>query len=74
MTQLKFKNTINDLQMNILLHLLHSWNVEVEVENARMAPISTTTLPFSVGMWADYDIDDKSLRDKAWGTTKRVVA
>ena len=73
MTQLKFKNTINDLQMNTLLHLLHSWNVEVEVEDTRTKPVSTTILPFSVGMWADYDINDKSLREKAWGTTKRAI-
>jgi len=26
---------------------------------------------FSAGLWEDYDIDDRTLRSKAWGTYKR---
>jgi len=70
MTQLTLKNKINESQMSILLHLLQSWNVETKVENIE-DPI--TILPFSTGMWADYDIDDKTLREKAWGTHKRLM-
>jgi len=33
----------------------------------------TSTLPFSVGLWADYDIDDRTLRAKAWGTYKKAI-
>jgi hypothetical protein len=74
MTQLKLKNGINESQMSILLHLLHSWNVETEVEtDTKINYVSTSALPFSTGMWADYDIDDKTLRAKAWGTAKRTV-
>jgi|GEM_PF-6445964 len=31
----------------------------------------TSALPFSAGLWEDYDIDDRTLRSKAWGTNKR---
>ena len=31
MTQLTFKNDISDLQMNTLLYLLRSWDVEAEL-------------------------------------------
>ena len=31
------------------------------------------TLPFSAGLWADYDIDDRALRSKTWGTHKRAA-
>jgi hypothetical protein len=80
MTELKFKNSIDDVQMSVLLYLLKSWNVEAEfsqqqpaVSTKKHKPISIQTLPFSTGMWADYDIDDKTLRTKAWGTEKRVA-
>jgi galactitol-specific phosphotransferase system IIB component len=33
MTELVFKNNINDVQMSILLNLLKSWNVEAEIKN-----------------------------------------
>jgi len=69
MVQLTLENKINESQMSILLHLLQSWNIEAKVENMED---SKTVLPFSIGMWADYDIDDKTLREKAWGTHKRL--
>jgi len=28
-------------------------------------------LPFTAGLWEDYDIDDRMLRAKAWGTDKK---
>ena len=32
-----------------------------------------SVLPFSAGLWSDYDIDDRTLRSKAWGTHKRTI-
>ena len=32
-----------------------------------------STLPFSAGLWEDYDIDDRTLRRKAWGLDKRNI-
>jgi hypothetical protein len=75
MTQISFKTAINDTQMSVLLYLLKSWNVDAEVSGTsdeRQKIISG--LPFSAGMWEDYEIDDKTLRAKAWGTEKNIVA
>jgi hypothetical protein len=80
MTELVFKNKPDDMQMSILLHLLKSWKIEAEFlqktatesgENKKN--LSAESLPFSAGMWSDYDIDDKTLRAKAWGTEKRAA-
>ena len=70
MTQLTLKDKVNESQMSILLHLLQSWNVETKVENIED---STNILPFSTGMWIDYDINDKTLREKAWGTHNKMA-
>ena len=73
MTQLFFKNKIDDLQMAILLHLLKSWNVEAEVRHGETVSVSENRhKPFAKtrGMWKDYDIDAKQLRREAWGTNK----
>jgi len=71
MTQLSIKNRIDELQMTVLLHLLKSWNMEVEVSSESVAPAKQRKL-FSRtrGMWQDYDIDAKQLRRDAWGTEK----
>jgi len=75
MTQISFKTAINDTQMSVLLYLLKSWNVDAEVSSGTDRQHKTVSdLPFSAGMWEDYDIDDKTLRAKAWGTEKNVVA
>ena len=34
----------------------------------RELPTMDSTFPFSAGLWSDYDIDDRTLRSKAWGT------
>lgn len=49
MTELKFKNSIDDVQ------------------------ISKQALPFSTGMWVDYNIDDKTLRAKAYCSHSHVL-
>jgi len=78
MTGLKFKNNIDGMQMSVLLYLLKSWDVEVEILQSptveTVKKYNSNNLPFSTGMWEDYDIDDKSLRAKAWGTNKRVIS
>jgi hypothetical protein len=75
MTQLIFKNGIDQSKMDVLLGLVKSWNIEPEVvattpqKNKRK---KNTPLTLSVGMWAGRDIDDKQLRERAWGTSKRL--
>jgi len=53
--------------------LLKSWNIDVKVEKKELPAISISTLPFSTGLWSDYDIDDQMLRSKTWGTQKRTA-
>ena len=53
--------------------MLQSWNVKAEVKTIEHAAAPSSDLSFSTGLWADYDIDDKTLRAKAWGTNKRIT-
>jgi hypothetical protein len=81
MNQIIFNSAINDFQIGILLHLFQSWNVKAEIVQPQVVSVkqkkkplaAASKLPFSAGMWADYDVDDKTLRTKAWGTSKRVA-
>ena len=68
MTQLTFKNQINDSQMNVLLHLLKSWNVEAEITNqkTRVQPKSHKLFEKTFGMWAYRDIDIKEIRKEIY--------
>ena len=71
MTQLSIKNKVDDLQMAVLLHLLKSWNMEVDVSSDSASDMSAKQhKPFSKtrGIWKDYNIDAKQLRRDAWGT------
>ena len=77
MTQLVFKNDIDQSKIDILLSMIKSWNMEAEIQPLSTATISknkeNSTLTLSVGMWEGRDINDKRLREKAWGTTKRII-
>ena len=72
MTQLTFENKIDDSQMSILLHLLKSWNIEAKVATTLATPKimrkKPDNLTLAVGMWEGRDINDKQLRELAWGT------
>jgi hypothetical protein len=74
MTQLTIKNRIDASQLNVLLSLLKSWNVEAEVSEEKSADTEKQHRIFSKtrGMWKDYDIDAKQLRREAWGTDKLI--
>jgi hypothetical protein len=66
MTQLTIKNKIDDSQLNILLYLLKSWNLEAEVSEAENAATEKQHQLFSetFGMWADRSIDIRDIRKK----------
>ncbi|MDR2145040.1 MAG: hypothetical protein LBE91_01085 [Tannerella sp.] len=79
MTQLKIDGNIAQYQIDIIMSMLSSWNLDARVEatgntvlNVKMSN-TENPLPFSEGMWKDYDIDDKTLRAKAWGTDKARI-
>ena len=70
MTQLILKNDIQPLQLNVLIHLLQSWNIEVEtLPSATHVKVqepgaSDINDPLSEirGMCKDYDINARDLR------------
>ena len=68
MTQIKFKSGINPAQMNILLSLFNSWNVEAEVLQETSGKQRKKHALFSetFGIWADRDIDIKEIRRKSY--------
>ena len=61
--------------VDVVLSMFRSWNIDIDVkvEKVDTPAINTSILPFSVGLWEDYDIDDRTLRSKAWGTHKRAA-
>jgi len=66
MTQLTFKNQINDSQMGILLHLLKSWDIEAEITSQQTLdqPKQHKLFEKTFGMWADRDVDIKKMRQE----------
>ena len=71
MTHIILKNSVDNMQMNVLRGLFNSWNVNIEIteeekENKQFSQRFAKTR----GMWKDYDIDAKQLRKDAWGTEK----
>ena len=70
MTELILKKHIDDDKLKTLLDFLRSWGIDVEVRNRddkKFTGISKKKdFPFSIGIWDDYAIDDKTLRRNAW--------
>ena len=72
MTHFIVNENIAQNHVDIILNMLKSWDVDVKVEKRESPTSNVSSFPFSAGLWADYDIDDRTLRTKAWGTNKRV--
>jgi hypothetical protein len=75
MTQLILKADIDQTRLDVLLNLLKTWHIDAEVKPFKAKSKSKSNYePFSetIGIWADRDIDDKQLREQAWGTNKRL--
>ena len=74
-THLAISGNIAQYQMDVVLSMLRSWDIDAKVEKIEQKASKTwespVSLPFSAGMWADYDIDDQTLRAKAWKTHKK---
>ena len=75
MTQILLQNSIDYTQMNVLVGLFNSWNVNVVITDEKKSENNTHTQRFARtrGMWKDYDIDAKQLRREAWGTEKLIL-
>jgi len=74
MTQILLQNSIDNMQMNVLMGLFNSWNVDVVVKDEKKSDTKTFSKRFARtrGMWKDYNIDAKQLRRDAWGTEKLI--
>ena len=76
MTQLIFKHGIDQNKINILLSMIKSWDMEAEVlpshKTHKNQSKKSSALTLSVGMWEGRDVNDKQLREMAWGTTKKM--
>jgi hypothetical protein len=73
MTQIILKNSIDNMQMSVLMGLFDSWNVNVEITNEKTPKNKSFSQLFSKtrGMWQDYDIDGAKLRNEAWGIDEK---
>jgi hypothetical protein len=74
MTQILLQNSIDNMQMNVLVGLFNSWNVDVVIKDEKKPDTKTLSKRFARtrGMWKDYNIDAKQLRRDAWGTEKLI--
>ena len=74
MTQIILQDRIDNMQMNVLMGLFNSWNVNVIITEEKKSEDKPFSKRFARtrGMWKDYDIDAKQLRRDAWGTEKRI--
>ena len=75
MTQIIFKNNVDNIQMSVLMGLFDSWNVNVEITDDKKPENKSFSQLFSKtrGMWQDYDIDGDKLRNEAWGINEKTV-
>ena len=75
MTQILLQNGIDNVQMNVLMGLFNSWNVNAVVTDEKKSDNKTFSQLFSKtrGMWQDYDIDGNKLRDEAWGINEKAA-
>jgi hypothetical protein len=61
------------MQMNVLMGLFSSWNVNAEITDEKKPEKKSFTQLFAKtrGMWQDYDIDGDKLRNEAWGINEK---
>ena len=75
MTQILLQNSIDNMQMNVLMGLFNSWNVDVVITEKKKSENKSFSQLFSKtrGMWQDYDIDGEKLRNEAWKITEKTT-
>jgi len=68
MTELILKNRVSKQKLDSIVYFIRMLNVNVEVKNpAREKVVKKDPFAETFGMWADRDIDAKTLRKQAWG-------
>jgi len=75
MTQIVLNNSIDNIQMGVLMGLFDSWNMNVKIIDEKKSENKSFSQLFSKtrGMWQGYDIDGEKLRNKAWGISEQTV-
>jgi len=75
MTQIILQNSIDTIQMDVLMGLFNSWNVNVEIKDEKESENKSFSELFARtrGMWKDYDIDGAKLRNEAWGIDEKTT-
>jgi hypothetical protein len=67
MTQLIFKNDLEKNKLDALLHFLKTWNIDAELKiSTPKGEKAQNEFSLSSGIWKDYGMDAKELREKAW--------
>jgi len=67
MTQLIFKNDLEKNKLEALLVFLKTWNIEAELKTSTLKAVKKEkSFSLSAGLWSDYSVDSKELRNKAW--------
>lgn len=69
MQQLIFKSPISASKMKTLILFLKSWGIDAEFKQEpklKSSQENDNGLNLSVGLWEDYDINSKELREKSW--------
>lgn len=75
MTQILLQNGIDNMQMNVLMGLFNSWNVDVVITEEKKQENKSFFQLFSKtrGMWQDYEIDGERLRNETWGINEKTT-
>ena len=67
MTQIIIKDDIDQSKIDALVFFLKSWDIDVELKTTKsIKSVNSSEFSLSNGIWSDYDIDYKELRDRAW--------
>lgn len=67
MTEFIIKSELSSKKINALLQILRLMNYDVELKKKpNIKKEKTKEVHFSIGLWNDYSIDAKELRNSAW--------
>ncbi|SFI38476.1 hypothetical protein [Halpernia frigidisoli] len=64
MTEIILKSNLPKSKLDALLNFLKTFDVTVEIKESKKKNIKK--FPFTIGIWEDYDITGKELREKSW--------
>ena len=68
MTELLLKNRVSKQKLDSIVYFLRMLKVDVEIKkSAHQKAAKKARLDEVFGIWADRDIDAKTLRKQAWG-------